>query len=298
MGILTLQTGAQVLVSNEVSIARLNGSTGTVFIGGGLLATAGHPIYVGREGAGSMTMSGGTVQARDLLVGAATNTGSGAFSMAGGSLQVSNSFVVGGASPVPGQASLAGGGLTVSEPGRTAFTVLPNGSLVLSGGELQTDNLLLTNTAGQLQFNAGILITSHTTVANGTPFVVGNGVTGATLYLNGGVHSFADGLVISTNATLSGCGTIVGPLTNQGTIATNCNAAPRPLITRVSKAGAVSDVSFTTVAGHLYTLQFATNPASAYWISVPPATNGSGNVTALQDPGATSAARFYRIAVQ
>ena len=37
----------------------------------------------------------------------------------------------------------------------------------------------------------------------------------------GGTYVFADGLVISSNAKLTGCGTIIGTIVNNGTIATN-----------------------------------------------------------------------------
>jgi hypothetical protein len=61
-------------------------------------------------------------------------------------------------------------------------------------------------------------------VSNGLPFVVGNGVAGADLVLASGsaagamTHQFADGLLITNNATLSGVGTIVGNTTIAGTV--------------------------------------------------------------------------------
>ncbi len=295
-GILSLQSGAVVL-SSGCSIARLNGSTGAVFVAGGQLSTPGHQIYVGHEGDGQMTLSNGTVLAGDFLVAAATNTGSGSFLMLGGNLGLSRSFVIGGA--VAGQAALANGILSVtSSPAGTAFTTVPNGSFTLSGGTLQTDNLLLTNSTGQLIFHGGTLATSQTLVANGSPFIVGDGVTPAVLHLNGGTHTFANGLVISTNATLSGCGTIVGPVTNYGTIATNCNTLLQPTITAISKAATASAVSFTTIAGHTYTLLFSTNLVGTNWTSIPPSSNSAGGVMRLNDLAATNAARFYRILVQ
>ncbi|HEX4644550.1 MAG TPA: hypothetical protein VH598_02985, partial [Verrucomicrobiae bacterium] len=68
VGFLTLQNGAAVLSSGGLSIARFSGSTGTVFVAGGLLAVTNDNIYVGREGSGQMTISNGTAQAAGLLV--------------------------------------------------------------------------------------------------------------------------------------------------------------------------------------------------------------------------------------
>ena len=44
----------------------------------------------------------------------------------------------------------------------------------------------------------------------GRIFTVGNGTSAATLQLPGGTHSFANGLVIANNATLSANSTVVG----------------------------------------------------------------------------------------
>jgi hypothetical protein len=97
---------------------------------------------------------------------------------------------------------------------------------------LTVDRLLVPQSAGQLVFSGGTLRTKGSVVSNGLPFVVGDGNNAATLELLGGTHSFANGLVISSNATLKGCGTIIGNVTNYGTIATNCGAGPvRPSIT-------------------------------------------------------------------
>jgi hypothetical protein len=46
-----------------------------------------------------------------------------------------------------------------------------------------------------------------TQISNSVPFVAGNGVDTAVLALSGGTHSFADGLVINTNAVFALGGT-------------------------------------------------------------------------------------------
>ena len=66
VGLLTLQNNGVILLSNDLSIGRFEGSTGSVTVAGGELLASGLKIYVGREGAGQMTVAGGGVQAARL----------------------------------------------------------------------------------------------------------------------------------------------------------------------------------------------------------------------------------------
>jgi hypothetical protein len=70
-------------------------------------------------------------------------------------------------------------------------------------------------------FNSGSLQVGNTTVSNGQPFVVGDGTDTANYIMQGGTHSFNNGLVVSSNSMLSGCGTVNGAVTNYGTIYLN-----------------------------------------------------------------------------
>ncbi len=226
-GTIELQTNGALLLSDDLSIGRFSGSTGLVLVAGGRLSIPTNTIWVGREGGGQLTVSNGAVQALALLVaGYATNTASGTASMTGGMVTVSSNLTVGNASFRAGQMSISGGHVNVTNDSNTALLSIPKGTLSLGGGTITVDSLVLTHSTGALGFSAGTLETKGTAVANGAPFVVGDGTSAATLHLLGGTHSFADGLVISKNATLSGCGTIVGNVINNGTIATNCGAAP------------------------------------------------------------------------
>src|SRR5260370_33278018 len=143
-----------------------------------------------------------------------TNTASGTFNMNGGNLNLLTNLLVGGASLSTGQASVTGGTVTVTNPAGTAMVSVPNGGLTLSGGSLTADNLFLTNATGQFIFNGGTLNSQNATVGNGSPVVVGDGVTPATLHLNGGTLLFTTGLIISSKATLNGCGTCIGSIHN------------------------------------------------------------------------------------
>ena len=235
VGILTLQTGAVVQLMFDSVLGHFAGGTGVVSVVGGKLSAPGQKIYVDRGGYGELDLSNGLVQAASLLVAADTTNSAGATGMAsisGGALIVSTNFQVGSATYSTGQVSVAGGSVVVTNAAGSAVMSVPSGTLVLQGGAITANTLLVTNGAGQFVFNAGTLTTSGASVANGAPFVVGDGISAATYSMNGGTHSFPNGLVISKNATLAGCGTIIGNIVNNGTIATNCGAGLiAPLVT-------------------------------------------------------------------
>lgn len=109
--------------------------------------------------------------------------------------------------------------LTITNSGAVSVTNAPgnaglevrSGTLSFNGGTVTVNQLVLTNGANSVfTFNAGTLATSGTSVSNSLPFVVGDGTHPATLHVYGGVHSFANGLQIRNNASLTGCGTING----------------------------------------------------------------------------------------
>ncbi len=297
VGAFTVQNGAVVAVTNELDVGRFAGSTGSVFVAGGQLGGSGATMSIGREGSGQFLLAGGLVQAATVLVaGEETNSASGTLTVGGGSLNVSTNLQVGGASFSTGQVFVTSGAITAANPGGTARLSVPNGLFALSGGTVTADHLVLTNSSGQFAFSGGTLISRSTTVANGAAFVVGDGVTPATFDLNGGTHSFANALVISSNATLSGCGTIIGTIINHGTIATNC--APvlvAPRITQLARTGLTNAVTFTTVTGQTYTLMFKNAITDTNWNTLAPSTNGTGASMTLDDTNAAAALRFYRV---
>ena len=233
LGTLTLQPNGFMQLTDDLSIGRFSGATGAVFVAGGHLEVVDHPVWVGREGVGQLIVSNGLVQARGLNIAAvATNTASGTVSFMGGSMVLSSNLLVGSESNSVARMFVDGGDITVTNASASATIDVFNGTLTLDGGTLTVDRLLVTRSAGQLVLSGGLLRTKASVVSNGLPFVVGDGNNAAALELLGGTHTFAHGLVISSNATLKGCGTIIGNVTNNGTIATNCGVGPvLPMIT-------------------------------------------------------------------
>ena len=224
-GTLTVRTNGSIQFSDDLSIGRFSGATGTVVMAGGRMDVVDHPIWVGREGVGQLIISNGVVSALGLNIAALpTNTAFGSFDVVGGRTLLSSNLVVGSQSNSTAQMSVVAGEVTITNSSASGSVDLHRGILDLRGGMVTTDLFRMTNSAGRLVFSSGTLRTKGTVASNGLPFIVGDGISRATLELVGGIHRFANGLVISSNATLIGCGTIIGSVVNQGTIATNCGS--------------------------------------------------------------------------
>jgi T5SS/PEP-CTERM-associated repeat protein len=190
--------------------------------GGSLWQNAG-TLYVGDAGAGNLLTinDNGTVVASNAIIGAQESAG------------MSNAIII--------TVGVSGGNLVVTNATANGTLEVRRGTLTLNGGTLTADRLYATNgassvinfnggtvTAGQLlfsgvtnmiSFNGGTLNSGASTVNNGSEFRVGNGTSAATLNLQGGVHTFANGLFINTNALLTGAGEITNAITVAGTIA-------------------------------------------------------------------------------
>ena len=152
-----------------------------------------------------------------------------------GALVVNNSAIV----ATNGSAQLTIGNtggsasLTITNGGAVSTSVLVVGAngqgiLVLSNGTVTVNQLVLANLANSVfTFSAGLLASAGTFVTNNQVFVVGDGPDAATFQLNGGVHDFANGIEILTNAALAGCGTINGNVVVDpgGAVQANCGSA-------------------------------------------------------------------------
>ena len=149
-------------------------------------------LYIGYAGSSnSLTIANaGIVTATNVVVGSAPSTGN-FITVSGGGLYVTN------------------GALNVND-----------GALTLNSGTVTVNRFFATNFANSVvNFNGGTLNSGGSTVNNGSIFQIGDSTDAATLDLFGGTHSFANGLLINANATLTGTGSITGSITDAGLIA-------------------------------------------------------------------------------
>lgn len=303
VGTLNVAADASVSLIADLSIGRLPGSSGQVFVSGGLLSVTNDEIWVGRGGDGVLGLSGGAVLAKNLHVGNSddgTNAPTGTLTVAGGSAVLWNGFFLGTSGLSTGVASFTGGTVFVTNAAGAATTVIASGSFGLAGGTFVTDQMVATNNDGQFLFSSGVLRARGMTIANGQPFTVGDGVNPAMLELQGGTYSFADGLVIAPNATVTGCGTVIGSVVNHGAYSNTCGPASPPptAISGLSLAAGGATLSCASQSGFTYTLEYKDSLSDAVWTTILPGLPGNGGALNLSDVTATNQARFYRVRVQ
>jgi len=213
----------------------VNIDTGGTVTNNGTLDIAMAPSGNSTTGTASLNIAGGSwTQTGVTTVGTARN-GSINISGTGTFITNNNTFVGGtsaftgtGAATASGLISMTGGNFTAHNASNNATVTVGNaitGSLVLSGGNMTVDALVASNGANStVTFNGGTLNTKATTISTGSVFTVGNGTASAALVLSGGTHSFANGLAISNNASLSGSGAVVGNATMTGNGIVNLTA--------------------------------------------------------------------------
>ncbi len=214
-------------MSSALTVGNGPASMGLIWMNGGNWLSSSRTT-IGNNGVGQMTISNGTITLPRVVVsGIGTSANPGTFTIAGGAVYCTN-LVVGFDLNSTGTVWVTAGNLSVTNAGSTAQLVVGRsgrGALTLSNGTLIADQLLVTNsTKSTFLLVGGTLRTRNTTVANGAQFVVGDGVTAATLHLLGGVHSFGNGLRIRSSSVLSGCGTINGNVIVDagGTVLADC----------------------------------------------------------------------------
>jgi len=285
-GTLMLSNGL-VSVGGILYVADDPGSLGRVDDFGGTLIATNDSARIGDDGNGTLAQYAGTVILDSASVGRGSNA-VGSVILCGGVMQP-GSLSLGRFATAQGTLQVSGGTLDMSSNtlyvGRegNGLAVLSNGvalvetlliaasntasgTLQMRGGSLTTGQLIADKPTAQIQFNSGTLvITQATTVANGAAFNVGNGTQAATLQLDGGTHSFANGLVISANATLKGTGTVVGPITVLPGGSNQLGTTPASITLTPSRVNGLFRFSFPSTIGKLYEVLATTNVASPNW---------------------------------
>jgi len=299
-GFFDVQTGGSVFFVDDLSIGRFSNSVGHVTVTGGLLSLPGVNVWVGRDGAGDLTVSSGNVLGQGMFVGMSefgTNAPQGTVTLNGGVVALSSNLVIGTDLVSTGQVTVAGGTLAITNGGGAVLNVAAGG-FNLNSGNVSADNLIITNSGGAFNFAGGSLQLGGLVVSNGSPFVVGDGTDAATLLLQGGTYTFANGLVISANATVTGCGTIIGTIVTNGVMNLTCGGSAPTVIQSVGKTGVTASIQVPTLTGKTYNLEFKNALTDPTWTPILPGVSGNGSILNLLDSNATNGARFYRVHVQ
>lgn len=225
-------------------------------------------------------------------------------------------------------------GSSVSVAGNLFVTNGGMGSITLNGGSLDISGRVvagsISNPSGAIPFTSGTLATAKMNQSSGQVFVIGDGTNVANYQMEGGTHSFAGGLVVSSNSLLSGCGQISGPVTNYGTIilTNGCDMYFNGLVVNdgtilalngnvhfgngLINSGSVvqntaqilglsvngNDVAiqFETVAGYPHDAEYSSDLSSGNWFTFTNGITGNGGpITVTNFGGATNQQRFYRV---
>ncbi len=268
--------GAQLLITNGGTVANNYGYLGdnagnnncyVLVSGPGSVWTNRYDLYIGNNGATNQLVvanSGAVVARQNLYVGYNGN---------GNQIVVSNSGLVTVANQLQISSGTANSNTVTVNGGTMVVTngasLNNGGTLVLNSGLFKANSLFDNSLSGRVIFNGGTLQSGGTSyyfryAGNAAPFVVGDGAEAATFQLlNSGTHSFAGGLVVSSNALLTGAGTVNGNIFvgNGGTFAPGTTDASYLTV----NGGLVLSNSCTTLLG--------LNPASGYTNHVEGLTN-------------------------
>jgi hypothetical protein len=280
-GTITIQNGSMSVITNFAV-----NSNSTVWMSGGQLSVSNGVFALGR-----MTMTNGSVSAPNVLIGQVPGT-SGSLTIVGGFLTASSSLVVGNcASSGIGTVTVSGGSLFVTNAAHTAFIDVRDGQLILNGGLLQTDILVMTNACGLFIRNGGTVVVG-TLVLDPNLSAVGDGIPNGWKQQHG--LDPLDPSLGGEDADGDGMSNLQEFLA--GTDPTNSASAFR--ITSVVRAGGNVLVTWTTGIGRTNALQatvggYATNGFTDIFA----VTNTAGTTTNYLDiGGATNGpARFYRV---
>jgi len=222
-------------LSSEADIKVVVTGPGSVWNNTGSLDAEGYGFDLTITNGGAVYSGGVTMQ--DIYGSFALVTGMGSILRIAGSLTVAppgsltvaddGAVVADNVNAGGSSLNVAGGGLYVTNgPGTIELSSGPesSGNLALNGGTVTANQLIVDGSGSSFGFASGLLVTGGTSVTNGQDFVVGDGTDGAVFELLGGLHSFANGLLIDTNSFVTGCGTIDGSVVidPDATVLANC----------------------------------------------------------------------------
>jgi len=143
---------------------------------------------------GSIGVAGGVLSTTNFLVSFVTNFSADLYGSA--------------AASTTGSVTMTSGNIGVTNALTRGTLNVQTGTFTMNGGNLDVDRLLVTNSAGLLSLNGGVVTSSFTRVTNGKAFTVGSNAVAASLNLVGvgfgATHTFGNALNIAVTANSTG----------------------------------------------------------------------------------------------
>jgi T5SS/PEP-CTERM-associated repeat protein len=128
-------------------------------------------------------------------------------------------LTVGASGATSNEVWVSRGSLVASDFSGSGAVQIRLGVLNVQDGVVVTDRLTPgPSSFGRVNFSSGVMDLGVASINNGLPFVAGDGTNSAQLSLKVSVHSFPQGLTVSSNAWLAAGGSIIGNVTNRGGI--------------------------------------------------------------------------------
>jgi T5SS/PEP-CTERM-associated repeat protein len=237
----------------------------------------------------------------------------------GGEVRSAQMTIGANTSSVSNQVQIDNGRLFVTNTLANAEVAVRRGDLILQGGTVVVDQLTATTgTSGRIAFHSGTISAKGVAVNNGAPFVVGDGIQPAILLIGGGNFSFANGLVISSNAVLCGYGNILNNVTNFGTIIadkpgaklsfkayldnhgaiTTTNGGAFFQLTGISRTNVSVQITTEGIRGLTFALEYKDKLLDADWATLLSSIPITNSPMIMIDSNAVSPKRIYRIRAQ
>lgn len=290
--------------TSVISVVALTGDfagTGTVWMTSGQLLA--NKLIIASRFPGSapsffqralMTISNGTAQAQDVIVGS-NSFNHGTLVIAGGKLSAYSTLILGNcALTTTGIVTMTGGSLFVTNAAHTARIEVRNGTFTLNGGTLVADILVMTNSCGRFIRTGGAMAVT-TVQLDPALDADGDGLP------NGWEQKYRLDPLASTGADGADGDPDGDGLTNSrefllGTDPTDKSSPYR--ITGIANEGQKFRITWMTVGGTTNILQVAPDPAGTYSNISPNVIIPGVSLTTTNhlDDGATNApTRFYRV---
>jgi len=122
-------------------------------------------------------------------------------------------------------------------------------------------------------------------------------------FFNGAVLSGQTNTMLAIpNVQAANAGSYTVVVGNQAAAVTsnpaNLKVLAGSIITRVTETGTTASITFTTVSGLTYTVQYKNHLDDSVWTAILPSVSGTGSQMTVNDTAATAGTRFYRVRIE